>query len=233
MQKYIHTILPMIAFAISQIAMGEVSTKVYLADGKTHLELADPNTPFVYRDIMVGTKLAIVISSDAAGSWSGSLVIIGENRNYGLLSARDYNDTTHDWAGSRFPAAGNTAYVWEWTEPDFQGFDLESTHSPKAGDWFIIDYTATSVGVCNIAFYDHTVSWVDPVYYLTFTHVPTCDFNSDDKVNFTDFAVFTSSWRLTDCNNPSWCKGADLNMDDNVDGADLLLFAKYWLESTE
>jgi len=226
-------ILPVIAFAITQIAMGGVSTRVYLADGNTPLEFSDPNTPFVYKDIMVGTKLTIIVSSDADGYWEGDLAIIGENQNYGLLSARDFNDTTFDWAGSRLPAAGDMAWVWDWQEPGAQGFNLISDFSAVASDWFIIDYTAINVGTCNVGFYDHAISWVEPIYYLRFSHVPTRDFNSDTKVDFADFAVFASHWQLTDCNDTDWCMGTDLNTDGKVDGNDLLLFADFWLESTE
>lgn len=233
MEKRILMILPVIAFAVAQIAMGGVSTRVYLADGNTPLELADPNIPFEYRDIMVGTKLTIIVSSDANGYWGGDLVIAGEDRNYGLLSARDYNETTLDWAGSRFPAAGNMACVWDLLEPSVQRIHLECIRSPEAGDWFIIDYTAISVGACNVAFYDHAVSWFDPIYYLTFSHVPTRDFNNDTKVEFVDFALFASHWQLTDCNDPGWCDGTDLNTDGKIDGHDLTLFAEYWLTSTE
>lgn len=231
--KRILTILPVIAFAIAQIAMGRVSTRVYLADGNTPLELTDPNIPFLYRDIMVETKLTIVVSSDTGGYWEGDLVIAGEDGNYGLLSARDYNETTFDWAGSHLPAAGYMARVWDLPEPGVQRLNLIGHRAAVAGDWFIIDYTAISVGVCNVALYDHAVSWVEPIYHLMFSHVPTRDFNSDTKVDFADFAVFASHWQLTNCNDPNWCEGTDLNTDSKVDGDDLQLFAKYWLESTQ
>ena len=233
MGKQVPMVLPIIACIIAQITLGGVSTRVYLADSNTPLELADPNIPFVYRDIMVGTKLAIVISSDVNGYWGGDLAIAGEDLNYGLLSARDFNEITRDWAGSRFPAAGDTAQVVSWIEDSgVQGFSFEGHRTAVAGDWFIIDYTAISLGVCNVAFYDRSVSWIESLYYLTFSHVPTRDFDSDTKVNFVDFAVFASHWRLTDCDDPNMYKGADLDSNDNVDSRDLILFSEYWLEST-
>jgi len=226
-------ILFVIFLNIASVLKGEVSVRVCLADGNTPLEFADPNIPFVYRDIMVGTRLTIVVSSDTEGSLSAELAILGEDLDYGMLSARDFNEITLDWAGSRFPAAGDRARVGEWIEPDVQIIDLESVHSPVAGDWFIIDYTATSIGTCNVAFYDYAVSWEYPIYFLTFSHVPTRDFNNDAKVDFADFAVFASYWQLTDCSDTGWCSGTDLNMDGNVDWNDLLLFTEYWLESTQ
>jgi len=228
-------ILFVIFLNITSVLKGEVSVRVCLADGNTPLELADPNIPFVYRDIMVGTRLTIIVSSDANGYWDGDLAISGEDLEYGMISAIDFNETTYDWAGSHLPAAGDMARVWDWVEPGFLGFYL--TVDPDAGaapgDWFIIDYTATNIGTCNVALYDHAVSWEDPIYFLTFSHVPTRDFNNDAKVDFADFAVFASYWQLTDCSDTGWCSGTDLNMDGNVDWNDLLLFTEYWLESTQ
>jgi hypothetical protein len=223
-----------IFLSITSVLKGEVSVRVCLADGNTPLELADPNIPFVYRDIMVGTWLTIIVSSDTEGSLSAELAILGEDLEYGMLSARDFNEITLDWAGSRFPAAGDMARVWEWIEPDVQIIiDLESIRSPVAGDWFIIDYTAINVGTCNVAFYDYAVSWEYPIYFLTFSHVSTRDFNCNTKVDFADLAVFASHWQQTDCNDTNWCSGTDLNMDGKVDRDDLLLFTGYWLESTQ
>ena len=218
---------------MASIAMGEVSTRVCLADGNTPLELADPNIPFVYRDVMVGTKLTMIVDSNAGGEWDSDLTIEGEYRDYGLLTARDYNDTTSDWQGSRFDALVSRAHVWEWLEPGIQGFNLDSFRTAVPGDWFIIDYIATNVGVCKIGFYDRSVSWDYPVYYHVFSHVRTRDFNNDTSVDFADFAVLASHWQETGCSDPNWCEGTDLDTDGNVDCNDLTLFVDYWLESTE
>jgi len=218
---------------MTSMAMGEVSTRVCLADSNTPLELADPNIPFIYRDIMVGTKLTIIVDSNAGGDWDSDLTIEGEYRDYGLLSARDYNDTTSDWQGSRFDAAGYRAHVWEWREPGIQGFILESDNTAVPDDWFIIDYTATNVGICKIGFYDRSVSWDYPVYYHVFSHVRTRDFNNDTSVDFADFAVIASHWQETGCSDPNWCEGTDLDTDGNVDCNDLTLFMDYWLKRTE
>jgi len=225
-------ILFVLVFGMTPVAVGEVSTKVCLADGNTPLELADANIPFKYRDIMVGTKLTIIVSSDTAEYWSGSLAITGEDMNYGVLSCRDFNDATDECEGSRFPEAGTGARVHPWEEPGVYGFDLYGHSSAVPGDWFIIDYNATSVGDCNVGFYDHSVSWEEPIYYLEFSHVRTRDFNGDTKVDFTDFAVLASYWGDTVCSDPNWCEGADLDTDGSVDSNDLALFAEYWLEKT-
>ncbi len=220
---------------MASTAMGEVSTRVCLADSNTPLELADPNIPFVYRDIMVGTKLTIIVDSNIAEYWDGGLFITGTDRDYAVLSARDYNDTTLDWEGSRSEAAGDRAGVYDWQDDIRSGFDLYGHKSAVAGDWFIIDYTATSIGNGNVGFYDYSVpNGMDfPVYDLMFSHVPTRDFNNDARVDFADFAVLASHWQETGCSDPNWCEGTDLDTDGNVDCNDLTLFVDYWLESTE
>jgi len=218
---------------LPSIAKGGVSTRVCLADGNTPLELADPNIPFLYRDIMVGTKLTIIVSSDVNGYWRGKLAITEPDCHYGLLSARNYNETTLDWAGSRFPTAGDRARVWDWQVPEVQGFKFQGHRSAVAGDWFIIDYTATNMGICSVRFYDGNVSWDEPVYYLTFFHVPTRDFNNNTVVDFVDFALFALYWRLADRTDPKLWVRVDLDSDGDIDFSDLMLFADYWLEKTE
>lgn len=220
---------------MASVAVGEVSTRVCLADGNTPFLPIDPNFPHVYPDIMVGTKLTIIVDSNIAEYWSGALAVADANRDYGLLSGRDFNEITQDWEGSRFSAAGVEARVWDWEEdPGIDGFNLYTGSTGiEAGDWFIIDYTATAVGTCKVGFYDHSVDWFNPIYYLEFSHVRTRDFNNDTKVDFVDFAILASYWRVVDHDDPNWCKGADLDTDYDVDIYDLMLFADYWLEKTE
>jgi len=228
-------ILLVLFLGMASVAAGEVSTRVCLADGNTPFLPVDPNFPHVYPDIMVGTKLTIIVDSNIAEYWSGALAVADANRDYGLLSGRDFNEITHDWEGSRFPAAGVEARVWDWEEdPGIDGFTLHTGSTGiEIGDWFIIDYTATAVGTCKVGFYDHSVDWFNPIYYFTFSHVRTRDFNQDTKVDFTDFAILASYWQEPNCNAPNWCEGTDLDTDGSVDAYDLALFVDYWLEKTE
>lgn len=230
MRKTILLMLVLI-FSISSIAVGEISIRVCLADDDSPLPPVDPNYPHVYIDIMVGTKLTIIVDSNIVESWSGSLAIAGENMDYGVLSARDYNDITHEYEGSHFKTAGNEAFVWDWEEPGIDGFDLYTGSTGiESGDWFIIDYTAVKVGTCDVGFYDHSVSMFDPIWYLAFSHIPTRDFNNDAKVDFRDYAILALQWQLIDCNDPNRCKGTDLDTDGVVDCNDLALFCNYWLD---
>jgi len=226
-------VLLMLFFSMASTATGEVSTRVCLADGNTPFLPPDSNFPHTYPDIMVGTKLTIIVSSDADGYWDGGLFIVDPYRDYGVLSGRDYNETTEDWKGSRFPAAGEEARVYNWEDDYMSGFDFYGDDYAEANDWFIIDYSATAIGDCNVGFYDYSVSMDDPIYCLEFFHVRTRDFNNDTVVDFADFGVLASHWQVADCNDPDWCEGTDLDTNGAVDSNDLGLFVDYWLEETE
>jgi hypothetical protein len=222
-------------------AHAEVFTRVCLADGNTPLELADPCIPLVYRPIMVGTRLTIIIDSDANGYWDGEVTIWDANQNYGRLYGRDFNEETYDWKGSRFPAAGDMAVVWELLgtetvdgeEHDTKGFQFTGDDkNATPGDWFIIDYNAINMGSCSVVFFDRSMDSEHPLYQMSFAHVRTRDFNDDGIVNFEDFAVLGLNWQRTDCFEPENCSGTDLDADGYVGISDLRQFAEYWLEKT-
>ncbi|MEK7992414.1 MAG: hypothetical protein AAB403_01290, partial [Planctomycetota bacterium] len=193
-----------VLLSISSLAAAEVSIKVSLADGNTPLEPADANTPLVYRDIMVGTKLTIIVASDAAKTWDGTLDIEGIDRGFGVLSGRGYSANTRDWEGSRFEAAGRGARVRDGAGSLGSGFALNSHRTAVPGDWFIIDYTSTQVGRCRVALTEYPALDVQPVpddeplppdqfppillYELVFNQVRTRDFDQDATVGLGDFA---------------------------------------------
>jgi hypothetical protein len=223
-----------VILTITGYAAGIVSTNVYLSDSKTPLEIADVNAPFVYyKDIMAGTKLTIAIDSNSSGLWEGGLYIAGIDRDYGVLTGRDFNDITLDWKGSRLGAAGSEARIYDYQDDLMSGFDFYGDIYATAGQWYIIDYTAINEGTCSVGFYDYLVDYLNPVYYMVFNNVPTRDFNDDSIVNFQDFAVFASAWQVDDCTDSGKCAKIDLNKDNKVDINDLILFADYWLESTQ
>ncbi len=215
----------LLLLSITSPTLAAVSTRVCLSDG---------NTPFDGGDIMVGTKLTIIVSSDADGEWPCDLAIQGENRNYGLLLGRDFNESSGHYDGSIFEnAIGTAGYVYLWHDDylEIDGFSYTGDLDAVAGDWLIFDYNATNVGDCNVGLYE----WfsMDPIYEIPFSHVRTRDFDNDTIVSFSDFSVLAFYWQETDCNDPNWCQGTDLDTDSDVDVNDLMLFCEYWLERTE
>lgn len=227
MRQYI--LLIVIVFASS--VCGQTDVYVYEADEVT---------PFEYQDIMVGTKLTLIVNSDSNDYWRGGLFIRDDNRAFGNLSARDYDANTRDYTGSHFEQAGHFAKVTGWQDSSIWGFDMCTFYpvcgdfndvDTRPGDWFIIDYEAKEAGICNVGFYDYSISWNEPIYDLTFTQVKNRDFNDDGKVDFQDYVILTSNWDRVDCDDPNWCDGTDLNQDGNVNYIDLAGFINFWLWS--
>jgi hypothetical protein len=191
---------------------------------------SDGITPFDNRDIMVGTALTIVVSSDSTDYWGGGLYIAGQNRAMASLSARGYDPNALDWTGSHYAQAGDYARVNTWKGTGKWGFDLYSSDSNSVpGNWFVLDYEAIGAGEPNLWICDHASSFSEPNLAISFRHVPSRDFNEDDSVDMVDYALLSSYWLTTDCNEPDWCGGTDMNQDTYVDLDDLALFSGYWL----
>jgi hypothetical protein len=220
-------IITALTYSVAGGAVKEnISTRVFLRDSNTPIELADPCVPWVYRDIMVGTRLAIIVDSNASGSWSGGLLIERPELAYGDLYCRGT-----DCEDSILPDAGDMASVDRDEEDTLAGYLLRVRGDAVAGDWFIIDYNAISVGNCKVGLYDD--NWgMDSWYEMSFTHVPSRDFNRDNTVNFADFAVLGSYWGITNCTNPNGCEKVDFDNDKTIDINDLGLFVEFWLERT-
>ncbi|HUW17923.1 MAG TPA: hypothetical protein VMW16_01320 [Sedimentisphaerales bacterium] len=223
-----------LALAMAPVTLGQVTLKVCEADGMTPF---DCNS-----GVMVGTSLTLIVTSDTNDYWAGGLFIEGQNRLLGTLAARDYDPNTDDWTGSHTENAGDFAYVVQWKDSSIWGFDMYTFYpvdgnndsSTQPGDWFTIDYHADDVGDCNVKFYNYRTEWNDANCYVTSSHitihnVPTRDLTSDQIVNFDDFAIFASHWNDSNCDDPNWCDGADLDRDGDVDYNDVELFVDFWL----
>ena len=210
-----------LTLGVVPIATAQIALRVCEADGVT---------PFDGSDIMVGTNLTLIVSSDANDYWSGGLFVAGQDRALATLSARDSDPNTRDCADSHYVDAGDMARVTAWKDSEIWGFDLYGSDvNTVAGDWFIIDYKAIGVGDPDLGFYDYSISWNDPNYLVTFHHVPTRDFNSDEVVDVLDCVIIASYWLEEGCTDPNWCFGTDINRDGYVDMADFGLFKKFWL----
>jgi hypothetical protein len=227
-----------LVLCIVPIALGQVTLKIYESDGETPF---DCNS-----EIMVGDHLVLVICSDSNDNGSFGLYIVGLDRNLSTLGGRglDPNDpNARDYTDSHLGNAGDLAKVTAWRDSFKWGFDLYTflpfypfdnnmvDDSTFPGDWFVIDYYAIKAGDCNVGFYiyNENEGWDEPNYIITFHNVPTRDLNSDESVDFLDFAISSSHRNDTGCGDPNWCAGADIDRDGDVDNKDLGLFVEYWL----
>ena len=103
-------------------------------------------------------------------------------------------------------------------------------HPAYPGDWFVVDYYAEQAGPCVVRFYDSSAGDDTLLQTLSFTHIPSRDFNDDAMVDFKDFARFASGWRSAGDPGSSPTADLDLNADGRVDLADLASFSRRWLE---
>jgi hypothetical protein len=223
---------------LAPLAMARVWTSVYRCDEATPLAPVDANHPTVYRDIMVGTHLVIVVSSDAVEAWSGALRFSWDDANDATLGARGFDPESWNYEGSCLEAAGSKATVWESMTSAGLGFEYNN-HAADAtpGNWFVFDYRADQVGLVDLNVYhltDSNDSYDVPIETLSFTHVASRDFAADGIVNFDDLALLARGWRspvAPDANNPA--ARLDLDADGRTGIGDLALFAEYWLERTD
>jgi hypothetical protein len=237
-----------LAATLTPIAAAKVWISVYRCDGATPLAAVDSNHPNVYRDVMVGTRLTLVLSSDTSDYWCGSLRLSWDDAQYAKLSGRGYTATLPgtkikipNYKGSCLDAAGTRASVQDFMDSGGGGLDFSSDHTPYIsgghpaypGDWFVVDYHAEQVGNCKVGLYDLFAGFDVPIQTMFFTHVPSRDFNGDTVVDLKDFALFASHWRSAVDPNASPGAALDLNADGRVNASDLASFSEYWLERTD
>lgn len=224
-----------------------VSVDAYEADEKTPLRLADPNIPGVYRDIMVGTRLALLITSDTAGIWDGQLWMSPEEAIVGTLSGRGYNPKgpLRNHQGSCLKAAGRNPLVSISAGQNGVSVNLLSAWDAQAGEWFVLDYKARAVGKCSVGLYEfHAAGNPNPYVedapsftleltdLLTFNHVPTRDFDGSKVVDFADFALLAAEIDRIGA-DPNESHPFDLNADQRIDLLDVAAFCEFWLERTD
>ena len=86
-----------VMFACAPTVSAKVWITVLGCDETTPLGATDPNHLTIQRNIMVGTRLVLLLTSDAPGVfgdhqlWSGFLRISWDDWQRGTLSARGYN----------------------------------------------------------------------------------------------------------------------------------------------
>jgi hypothetical protein len=238
-----------LAVALTTPSGAKVWVTAYCCDETTPLVAVDPNYPTVYQDIMVGTRLVLIVRSDTAAYWRGRLQLSSDDAQYATLSGRGYTATQpgstvlyRNYLGSCLASAGGKALVRSVTNAMGTGFEFSttvagaSTGTPPtvAGEWFVIDYRAQQAGACDVALYDLDVNFYVPIQMLSFAHVPSRDFNGDALVNFQDFALLASHWDSAMSPDPNGPEAAfDLDGNARVDFRDIARFSEYWLERTD
>jgi hypothetical protein len=229
-----HAFLTIVVLLNAVVSAG-VSVSVYQPDGHTPLGPVEPNLIRVYPDIMVGTRLVLVVNSDTAGYWFGGLLLTWNNWVVGNLSARGENSGWPEFSyeESVLPAAGTAALVQDCIEPSLVGVDLTAWFDGVAGDWFVIDYRAEQIGLCYVGVYDYDFSLDVPFETLLFSHVPSRDFSADTLVNFMDFALLASWWAQEAPDDLPAASSFDLDADGSVGITDVALFSEFWLERTD
>lgn len=100
-----------------------------------------------------------------------------------------------------------------------------------AVSWYTTGHTAANVPVYAWGVNAHLTSGtLDNTEFFQIDTINYPDYDSDSNVNFSDYTVFASQWNRSDCGEPDYCDGADVNLSGAVDLPDLEIFAYYWLK---
>jgi hypothetical protein len=230
-----------VAVVAAPMTLAKIWTTVYRCDETTPLVPVDPNRPTIYRDIMVGTRLVILVSSDQGGYWWGSLQSSWEGAPYAALTGRGYLATLPgtsvkmpNYKDSLLPSAGKEARARPYAGSFGIGLELYSDVRAVPGDWFIFDYQATQAGSCDLRLYNLSASYDVPLETLSFTHIRSRDFNGDTVVDFQDFALLASRCSAAVEPDPNGPDAAfDLDANGRIDLGDIASFSEYWLQRTD
>ena len=130
----------------------KVWVTAYRCDETTPLSAIDPNHPTIYRDIMVGTRLVFVISSDTGEPWQGALLLAPDDAEYGRLSGRGYTSVRPDTSGravnypdSCLEAAGTGALIWNFNDSQGVGLQFGTGRTPYITGGHAPDYHTSPI----------------------------------------------------------------------------------------
>ena len=245
----------MIILLLVAYCTADVSTSVYFADGITPVPRRDPNIPDVYVDILVGTHLSIIVSSDDNTlPWNGRLTIKAADITKGQLWPCEFNELTYNEleSCSILPAAHSisiqgrpprVSLADSRTGDYFVG--MYGADEPNTGEWFAVDYHAIGLGECRVVFTEFP-SQSSPVEVpggilpadrlvniSVFSHVQTRDFDENYVVDFRDFALMAQCLQNSEGNDPNdFAPEYDFDHNQSIDATDLAMFMGFWLGRT-
>ena len=169
-------------------------------------------TPFVAStDANVDDKVGITLYED---TWNGKLFV--DIVNYDIVLATDVQTNT--------PAITFDIAMPDWLAGKALNVDIVSQYAVNAVTIDTISLPGRiQITAPPIKFYASVI--------IGFDNDTNID-DSDSVVNLKDFAVFAAHWMESPCYAENdWCDGADIDISNNVDHTDLLLFVEKWLYS--
>lgn len=118
---------------------------------------------------------------------------------------------------------------------DHETGGLTVTHNNGQGLFPTVTWSTTSHTNKNVPVYGwgfnaylaNNVSDNTDIFAATTIGYP--DYDSDNDVDFADFAFFAAKWELQNCRPPDYCCGTDLDISGRIDAEDLAMFADNWL----
>jgi len=179
---------------------------------------------------------------------------LGNQFGWSVDGGIDINNDTFDdvIVGARFndcaaPDSGATSIYYGGTTMDNQpDILLGSTHADDAlgtnvamiGNWAA---NGQNLAAVSAIWHDAGIVVNNPTtegaFGAVFTFgLPTslsADFNNDNCVNRDDFLHFLQYWLDTNCTDPDYCSGSDLNQSGKVNMADFGIMAVEWLICSE
>lgn len=135
-----------------------------------------------------------------------------------------------------YSATGSNGHITIW-QNGRRIFDIGGVTTSLGGAtgdetypiWGIGNYTDhiagdTPEGTATVYFDDALIS-SQPVHEYACS---PADLSGDCMVHFDDYELFATQWVRSDCTQPDWCEGADLNTDGRVDTYDYAVLVEAW-----
>jgi hypothetical protein len=209
------------------------NTTAYAGGNAGFSVVASGSEPLHYQwkknDANVGTDNSTLMLTDVQISDNGARIYCDISNNCGSVTSNAAILTILPAQFTITASAGLNGMV----EPNGvfdidEGSDVNFTAEPNfrytVDSWYL---DSNSVQAGGAAYTLHNVQSSHSVY-VTFRTISWSDFNGDGIVNFEDFAILASNW-LSNCSEPDWCEGSDIDRNGLADIYDLMRFSEDWL----